>query len=561
MSDAHVIAAQWPAKWQAGIPTPNAQIEKSEWRFVALVALGLLVVASIPYVIAYTRPDPTGPFQGHLTFDPDFNAYFGFIRQAKQGQWLFYNPFTPEPHNACFFNLEWLLIGKLAALTHAALPAALHCVHAVSVVLLCVAFYRLASLLFQTVLMRRVVLLMAMTGGGFGWLLQIPGLDAPGRIYRFMDLYAGLHPFFWIIAQPHWLVVQAFNIAALWVFLEAERSGKRMHYALTGLLLLAVGAMRPWDMVYLLAGIGLYTAIVTRPFFRPWSPQATGPLVALLLPAPLILYYLWLFRIHPVFRWYYIQNVGQGPLPLQLALGSGLVAVLFLLHLGHLGNFQGKPAAHILIPCCALASLLLMNLHPLISNAWQFHQTFLIPALLVGVMTLERPLQALLGRTRWAYAGLGCLLAINSLTSWVLVGRFSKEAIQGRFRIDQRVLDALGWLEQHIQPRDTVLSSCEMGNLIPRYTTAVTVCGYAISTVAYEERKAALRQFFSAAAADDYRRQLLAAFRPRYVLFGPSERGNRAFDPQQASFLLRRYSNPVVDIYEACMSDETALAK
>jgi hypothetical protein len=67
--------------------------------------------------MGFTLPFQHSRFNGNLAFDSDSNDYYAFMNQSKLGQWLFHNPFTPEQHKAVFFNLEFLILGKLAALT------------------------------------------------------------------------------------------------------------------------------------------------------------------------------------------------------------------------------------------------------------------------------------------------------------------------------------------------------------------------------------------------------------------------------------------------------------
>ncbi len=148
-----------------------------EFWFPALCAAALVLVTSIPYILGEVLPFPGSHFNHALTFDADFNAYFAFTRQSASGQWLFHNPFTSEPHAPVFFNLEWLALGKLARFLSVSLEAALHIQRVLAIFLLSFAFYWLSSFLLTTVVIRRLVFVFAMLGGGFGWLPHTPGLQ------------------------------------------------------------------------------------------------------------------------------------------------------------------------------------------------------------------------------------------------------------------------------------------------------------------------------------------------------------------------------------------------
>lgn len=161
-----------------------------------LFTLGLVLLTSIPYIIGFMLPSQHSQFNGNLTFDDDSNAYYAFMNQSRSGQWLFRNPFTPEQHKAVFFNLEFLIIGKFAALTGVSLEVSVQIFRIFSIFVLCFAFYWLSSFLFTTSLMRQIVFIMVMWGGGFGWLLSIPLVGSHFGRFVFYDTFAGVHPFF-----------------------------------------------------------------------------------------------------------------------------------------------------------------------------------------------------------------------------------------------------------------------------------------------------------------------------------------------------------------------------
>ena len=173
-----------------------------EHRFVALFAAALVLATSIPYLAGHFLPFQFSQFNGYLLDDGDFNTYFAFMRQAA-GQWLFHNPFTPEPHEPVFFNLEWLAVGKLVAVTGISLEASSQLGRIICIFILCFAFNWLSSFLFDTVLMRRLLLITVMLGGGFGWFFAILGFP-PRLPYPFIfDMHGGFHPFAFF--SPHYL--------------------------------------------------------------------------------------------------------------------------------------------------------------------------------------------------------------------------------------------------------------------------------------------------------------------------------------------------------------------
>src|SRR6476646_641229 len=94
------------------------QIARSELPFLLSFTLALGALTSLPYAIGRFIPSGETVFTGTLTHSLDTNNYLAYVQQAASGKWLFRNPMTSEPHAAVFFNLEWLIAGKIAAGFH-----------------------------------------------------------------------------------------------------------------------------------------------------------------------------------------------------------------------------------------------------------------------------------------------------------------------------------------------------------------------------------------------------------------------------------------------------------
>ena len=114
---------------------------------------------------------------------------------------------------------------------------------------------------------------------------------------------------------------------------------------------------------------------------------------------------------------------------------------------------------------------------------------------------------------------------------------------------DAGLLAGVDWLGQNTTWDETVLSSFEVGGLIPARIGHRVVLGHVIETKDPEEKRRATARFFAAATSDDERRGLLAQYGIAYVFYGPSERGLGDFDPAQAGYLTQVYTNRNVSIY------------
>ena len=150
----------------------------------------------------------------------------------------------------------------------------------------------------------------------------------------------------------------------------------------------------------------------------------------LLVPLPLLAYYLWLFRVHPVYRWWNIQNVVAPPYPASLAASIGLVFLLLLGALGNLGDFRDKPHARVLLACPLLAAVGVTYGYPILRFSAQAATTLIVPATLVATMHLEGKV-LVLARRRAGAILLALLLLVNAGSSVVLYKRTLRDIVPG----------------------------------------------------------------------------------------------------------------------------------
>ena len=363
------------------------------WSFVVLFAFSLCIVSSIPFALGRRLSFPGTQFTGIWAFENDTNNYLAYAHQAASGQWLFHNPMTSEPHGNVFFNSEWLAMGKMAALLRISVGDAMYILDLLSVLLMCIAVYWLSAYLLASIFMRRLTLAAVMTGGGFGWLASLHLLHIPIDSAYFFDLTTGLFPFFWALKLPHFLVAQTFVVLGLAYVVRARQNDRIRDYLLAGLCYLIAGSCRPYDMLYLMSGTGLYLGILAlrnRESRRKALLRATIPI---LMCAPLLGYYYWIFRVHPVFRWWSMPG-RKAPAPLALATSFGMAPVLLVFALVFaLWRFRGQriSEAGTLMASCLVAAAILVYSHPIFHFSFQFATDIAVPLIMLGMMGLEDP--------------------------------------------------------------------------------------------------------------------------------------------------------------------------
>ena len=80
-------------------------ISKKEWSFVAIAGLVLTGLSFLPMVVGYLMTPPGNNFLFRSISNAfDNSVYYSYIEQAKAGNILFKNLFTPEAQGLGIFN-------------------------------------------------------------------------------------------------------------------------------------------------------------------------------------------------------------------------------------------------------------------------------------------------------------------------------------------------------------------------------------------------------------------------------------------------------------------------
>jgi hypothetical protein len=525
---------------------PNPAFSHSDVRFVAAFALLLCLLTSIPYWVARRTMIPGQVFTGVLVQSFDSNNYLAYSRQAADGQWLFRNPMTPEPHRPVFFNLEWLLIGKVAELLHVSLTAATDLVRLISIIGMCFAVFWIAACVLQTTLACRIALIAVMAGGGFGWIVAVHLLGVRLDSSYFLDLTnANLFPFYWALKLPHFLISETFIFLGLALFLSAERSTRLIKYVVAALCYMAAGTCRPYDMLFAMAATALYLAwsVWVHPERRSRILVRSIPITGCL---PLLLYFLWIFKLHPVFRWWTIAGNPASP-PWILAWSYGPSFLLLLVAAWKCRRARLTDAGMFMV-CCFCTAVVLAHLHSIFHFAFQFATNILLPMIMIVLLALENSITQWKNRVGWtAVPAIVGLLLVNSLTSLSLTAQAVVLARRGEFHTDARTIAAYSWLDEHSRKNDVVFADFPLSNEIPQYTRDVVFCGYG-NAVNFPEKTREVKRFLDANTPNEFREKLIRQNGVDFVFLTTSERQSVP-TIAQASFLREVFSNPSITIY------------
>jgi hypothetical protein len=503
-------------------------VTRSEFRWVLVASLAVILLASLPTLYAWALADADHVFSGFVYNAEDGNSYLAKMRLGARGDWLFHLVYTPEEHQGALVYTFYLLLGKLAAGLGLSHILVYHLARALLGLGLLLTVYAFAARFTTDVTARRVAWFLVALGSGLGWLLTLLGavhwLGSLPLDFWVPEAYA----FLVLYSSPHLALAEALLLWAILWTLHAFQ-GRGLRWCLyAGLAAFLMAWILPFYAGVLAAALGTYLlALLVRRRRIPWRETGLAALTGLGALPPVI-YSAWVFTTNPAFVAWAVQNRILSPHPVHYLLG-------FLL---------------LLVPAVWGAILALRQGEEqwLLPVGW----VLIVPVLLYLPFSLQRrmvagvqvplALLAAVGLVSWfrhRRLVLVTYVAVASLSNLLLVAG-SLGPIQQRtapvYRPSGEVA-ALEWLATHSRPEETVLASFQVGNVIPARTDLRVFAGHGPETLNSGEKQAQVRRFFQLDTEDAWRQALLHDLDLDYVLHGPLERELGDWDPSGALYL------------------------
>lgn len=445
--------------------------------------LGLSLLVTAPYVLAELRPPPGREFLGAFYYPDDFCQYLSFAEQASRGRFLFVNKFDARPQTGALVNLEWWLAGAMSIPLGGRLTLAWHALRVLSVLGLVFAFWR--ALAMGGLRGKALVwgLLLVVTGGGMGWLRLLLG-QSGGQV---PDIVAGIYPWHQMLFNTHFV----FGAALLWwsllLFLDHRRRGG--HGLAWTACACALGLSRPYDLAAF--GVMAATDVLAHP--RASRGGTLCDLLSLARLAPVLAYYLWLFRGSSFGGW----GAQSAELPFRaLEVLWAVLPAALLVALGLRSGTAG-PAELPLARLCAVWGVVLVAL------------VTLSPAPIV------KQLATSLGASVLLWAALRCppgVLPIAALvlspTSLFLLWRAFHPAPQAFVHEDYAA--AADALRASCRPGDVAIAPTDLSLLLAARTPCSVALGHRLLTPRLSAEVADGNRFYAAETSPQWRLDYLA---------------------------------------------------
>ncbi|MBI2886143.1 MAG: hypothetical protein HYY02_02930 [Chloroflexi bacterium] len=546
---------------------------RGELAWVALWAGGVVGLSLLPYLASWWLTPDGYAFTGALANHQDYFSYLAKMRQATEGAWLLRLPYASEPHGPAPIFPQYVLLGKLVALTGLAPPVVYHAARALSGLFLLGAGYWFIARVVVSLEARRTAFLLLALGGGLTWLTSFFGyLAADATIPESNTFYS-------LFSNVHFPL--ASGLLAL-VFLVALSSWPELGWrwmALGGAAGGSLALLQPFLMATL-ATVGLAWSLllvargrhIQRPALRPSLLLLVLPPGALLLALAGPLY------TDPVLAQWTAQNYTPSPPPWSYLAGYGLLAPLALVGLWLLLRRQDRPSTlrqaqdtagsgHrglvtpegvlLLVVWGCVGALLLYAPVP---YQRRLSEGYHIPVSVLAAVGLHGALLAHLGQRAGALARAGAI-GFSAVGSLMLAGAsvLGAAVVREPFYLPRDDVAALAWLGTGTMATDLVLASPTVGNLIPAWSSARVYWGHPFETMDAAAKQQRAQEFYRAETLPAARCDFLREVGISLVYAGPLERRLGDWDPATQPGLAAAFRSGPVAIYRVASCAQVAV--
>jgi len=498
-----------------------------------LLAVAVYLLSCIPYEYAEVHAPEGSMFIGQVAVGDDVNSYYSFIRQAAEGHWLFRNAMTHMEHDAIFVNLEWLLLGWGMALFDWSTRAVFEVWRISGAFMILLAFAALALVTLPTRRERIIALLMFAFGGGFGWfiyLLALAGVidinSGPDITNPAFDLSTAPHPFGQIVKNPHFALPHGTFLVVVACYAVAEKTSKRSRYCWAAVAAVLHGLIRPYDLISLFAILPTFIVVEIAVKGRVDLGLLVKRTIPLLAMAPLLVYYVYIFSYHPIFKYWASQGV-QPPVPVVWhLLGFGLAGVLCLWRLCRFTRYPLTSSCDRLLAVWVIVLLVMFHGNRVLSfmpYTPQLGVPLVTPMIVLGVAIFRRAATGTASRAGPAWvAGILVFLVVNALSTPLYLIRACEAAVSSnRNYIEIKDLEAIRWLGSRVRETDVIVADYPIGTKLGQFLDGRVLIGHWALTPHIEEMSARADRFLAGQMDREEATSFLEGVRARYIYVSP----------------------------------------
>ncbi|HJT81777.1 MAG TPA: hypothetical protein VJ719_11300, partial [Chthoniobacterales bacterium] len=537
-----------PTQSQRGIPQlrpPDLAItpttKPTGWRIVVfslVLAIAAFIESYLPYYLADRYKPAHSAFLGQLVYTNDQDMYFSFIRQAWEGHNLFNNRLMGAPNEAAFLNLEFLAVGRVMRWFHLSENSGYQLWRLAGACFLIFGYSFVAALMFRGVRRYFLSAVIFAFAGGFGvfFLLGVAAGWLPNESFRTfgLDVWAGWLPFQQILTNPHFSLPHGLLLVGFGLFLLGE---KRQHsillYTACGILLALQGLVRPYDLISLFAVIPAFAGFEF--LRRPDARVLLRRLLPLIISAPVLLYSIWLFKLHPVFKYWSQQghNIPIWPPPYAGLLAYGAVGILAVVRLA---QYRTNPlTAMDRFLCLWFAGIFCLSYGGLVTRKLGFSPQLAIPLfapLVILACSVRLPMAPVNRRRLIAAVAVLAIAGHFGIISYYCQQRITAFGRDAWYAADDE-LAAYRWINETLPPESPMVALPPVGTRLCKYTSCLSVLGHRCVTPVYYPKLTQVQTILSGSEFGDRETATLHQLGGNFLYIGPEERALLGFDPDK----------------------------
>ncbi len=515
-------------------------------RRVWLLTVFMVLLTTLPYIVAVAATPPGSTFSGAIIDPVDFNSHMAKMQQGMRGEWRYRLLFTDEPHEGIYLQSFYVALGHIACWTGLNAPLIYHIARIIFTALMMIALCLFARR-FLSEQAAWWALILCIFGGGFGFVLYLLApaqtLDVSPIELWLIDAYV----FFSAFTFPHFAA--AISLLAL-IFLNLDRwtrDGSRGAFGWTIGLTLILGIIQPFHLllVGVIAAIIIGVRVITR---RINLLRAIAGLALLGVGSGAIVGYQWI-ALHQdtVFRAFTDQNVTLSPPPIYYILGFAPLLIPALFGLIRAIN---QKQDQFLLPGIWLVSAAVLVYIPFATQR-RFTLAIQLP---MAVMALywfaDVAIPYLRRRSRRYRSTVLVYLCFAVLSTVIVYITWIGAAVKTVNQYDSDILAVWNWIRQNTDVDAVFYTTFEAGGKLVANTGRRVQIGHWYETMDYETKLHEVEQFYSANTNDSQRSDILRTRHADYLYYDPREHGAQDWKPTQTDTLAAVYQSETITIYK-----------
>jgi hypothetical protein len=482
-------------------------ISPAERRWLLIRSIGVLAVASLPYLIGALTAGSDRVFSGLQVNPLDGLSYLAKMQIGLHGDWLFTLRYTAEQGQGALVYTYFIALGQLARVSGLPLMLVFHAARLVGGFALLWSIYALIVRVIDSIDQRRRTWWLIAMSSGLGWLALAVGHGASSDL-----TIPESNTFYSLVANAHFALAMALMLAMLLLALDPDTATLRRTIGLSASSV-ALAVIQPFAAFAAYAVLGATLLVMwRRDRALPRGPM-TLTVIAGFITTPVLAGIYLAMQSDPLLRAWLAQNQTLSPPPLEYLIGYGLLLVLAV------------PAAKTAWRRRSNWDILLLvwiGVTALLLYAPIALQRRLSLGLHIPIGLLAAIGMSLIVRGVWARRLImAATLATSILIVVVLIAGAASRSPSIYLTTDE--FAAMTWLHDHARFDDVVLAAPGTGAFIPAFAGQRVVYGHPYETVDAEQQKQLVTDFFAGQNSE-------ALQGVNYVLIGPRERALGALD-------------------------------